>query len=449
MHYLNISFSHKNSTLEIREKLSYPDDHHKTGCLTKLNTAEEISETILISTCNRMEVFCACSDIEMATKHIFDMLTQRAGISREELQGRADIYDDSSAIHHLFSVAASLDSMVIGETQIAGQLKDAFRYSHDNGFCGQKLARVMKHAFKCAAKVRNATEISSKPVSIASVAVSKLKAVLDDVKDQKTLVIGIGEMSEITAKHLVSAGADVYIMNRTQHKADKLAAECGAKTLPLSELPKAVNEFPILFTATSAPQAIITDEIIKSCDFDRYWFDMALPRDINYHKGERINLYTIDDLKTIADENKNIREEASRKAHAIIGRSIVEFFEWLDTLDIEPMIKDIYTKAFEAAKVESDRVIKNGYIPKEYEAQVHKMSQQVMKRFLHDMTSKMRKVSEESQSGMLSGALQFLIKKDDHGMPASVEMPTSIDKSASQEMPDFVKQALKEKNEKN
>jgi len=434
MHYLNVSFSHKNSTLEIREKLSYPDDYHKTGCLTKLNKAEEISETILISTCNRMEVFCACSDIEMATKHIFDMLTARAGISREELQGRADIFDDSSAIHHLFSVASSLDSMVIGETQIAGQLKDAFRYSHDNGFCGQKIARVMKHAFKCAAKVRNATDISSKPVSIASVAVNKLKSVLDDVKGKKALVIGIGDMSEITAKHLVSAGADVYIMNRTDYKAEALAKECKAKVIDMSELPNAVNEFPILFTATSSPIPIITDEIIKSCDFDRYWFDMALPRDINYHKGERINLYTIDDLKTIADDNKTLREEASRKAHGIIGRSIVEFFEWLDTLDIEPMIKDIYTKAFEAAKIESDRVIKNGYIPKEYEAQVNKMAQQVMKRFLHDMTSKMREVSEESQSGMLSGALQYLIKKDEQGMPSS--------------MPESIKNKLKAQNEK-
>jgi len=434
MHYLNVSFSHKNSTLEIREKLSYPDDYHKTGCLTKLNSAEEISETILISTCNRMEVFCACSDIEMATKHIFDMLTERAGISREELQGRADIFDDSSAIHHLFSVASSLDSMVIGETQIAGQLKDAFRYSHDNGFCGQKIARVMKHAFKCAAKVRNATDISSKPVSIASVAVNKLKSVLDDVKGKKALVIGIGDMSEITAKHLVSAGADVYIMNRTDYKAEALAKECGAKVMDMSELPNAINEFPILFTATSSPTPIITDEIIKSCDFDRYWFDMALPRDINYHKGERINLYTIDDLKTIADDNKTLREEASRKAHGIIGRSIVEFFEWLDTLDIEPMIKEIYEKAFEAAKLESDRVIKNGYIPKEYEAQVNKMAQQVMKRFLHDMTSKMREASEESQSGMLSGALQFLIKKDEQGMPSSI--------------PESIRQKLKEANEK-
>ncbi|MDD5156777.1 glutamyl-tRNA reductase [Sulfurimonas sp.] len=412
MHYLNISFSHKNSTLEVREKLSYPDDYHVKGCLTKLNSCDAINEAILISTCNRMEVFCSCSDIAQATEYIFTTLSQRAGISIDELEGRADVYDNSSAIHHLFAVASSLDSMVIGETQIAGQLKDAFRLSYDSGFCGQKLARAMHNAFKCAAKVRNATDISSKPVSIASVAVSKLKSVLDNVSGKKALIIGAGEMSEITAKHLASSGADVYIMNRTKEKAIKLAEECSVKVLDFEELPNAVNEFEILFTATSAPKAIITDEIIKACDFDRFWFDMALPRDIDYNKGERINLYDIDDLKTIVDENKSIREDSARKAHGIIGRSTVEFFEWLDTLNIEPMIKEIYEKAFKAAREESNRVMRNGYIPKEYEAQVHKMSQQTIKRFLHDMTSKMRSVSEESKSDMVTSALQFLIKED-------------------------------------
>jgi glutamyl-tRNA reductase len=417
MHYLNISFSHKNSTLEIREKLSYPDDEHLKGCLTKLNSSEFINEAILISTCNRMEVFCSCSDIAKATQHIFEMLTQRAGISIEELEGRADIYDDSSAIHHLFSVASSLDSMVVGETQIAGQLKDAFRFSYDSGFSGQKLARAMHNAFKCAAKVRNATDISSKPVSIASVAVSNLKSLLECLSAKKALVIGVGEMSEITAKHLISNGADVYIMNRTKEKAFELAQSCGAKVLDYDQLPMVVNEFEILFTATSSPVPIITDAIIKPCDFDRYWFDMALPRDISCSKGERINLYAIDDLKTIVNENIGLREDSARAAHGIIGRAVVEFFEWLNTLDVEPMIKEIYQKASSAAKAESKRVIQNGYIPKEYETQVQKMCEQVLKRFLHDMTHKMRSVSEESKSDMITGALQFLVQDDKKSVP--------------------------------
>lgn len=415
MRYLNISFTHKNSTLEIREKLSYPDDENMHGCLKKLKSCDAINEVILISTCNRMEVLCSCNDIVEATKYIFEALSARSNISIEELEGRADISDDSSAIHHLFSVASSLDSMVVGETQIAGQLKDAFRFAYDNGYCDKKLAHAMRSAFKCAAKVRNSTQISSKPVSIASVAVSKLKSVLDNLNGKKALIIGVGEMSEIAVKHLISNGVEVYIMNRTHHKAVALAEANNAKVLELSELPHAVNEFEILFTATSSYEPIITDEIIKACDFDRYWFDLALPRDINYHKGERINLYQIDDLKNIVSENMSLREESSRAAHGIIGRAIVEFFEWLNTLDVEPMIKEIYTKAYQAAEIESKRVISKGFIPKEYEAQVNKAAQQALKRFLHNMTKEMRNSSiDDPKSDMVSGAMNFLIQQDEN-----------------------------------
>ncbi len=415
MHYLTISFSHKNSTIEIREKLSYPDDESKRGCLTKLLESDAISEAMLISTCNRMEIFCSCCDIPEATRYIFEMLKERSGMSIDELEGRADVFDDSSAIHHIFSVASSLDSMVIGETQIAGQLKDAFRFSYDNGFCFQKLERAMQHAFKCAAKIRNSTDISSKPVSIASVAVSQLKSLVDDISGKKALVIGVGEMSEITAKHLVSGNADVYIMNRTLEKAAKLADEFGAKVVEFEKLPDIINEFEIVFTATSAHDPIITDEIIQECNFDRYWFDMALPRDISFNKGERINLFQIDDLKTIVCENMGLREESAKASHTILGRAVVEFFEWLNTLDIEPMIKEIYQKAYAAANDESARVIKNGYIPKEYEYEAKKMCEQVLKRFLHDMTKKMRNVSHEAKSDTLTGALEFLVEGE--GVP--------------------------------
>ena len=417
MHYLTVSFSHKNSTIEIREKLTYPNEKSVNGCLTKLNSSDEINETILISTCNRMEIFCSCSDIVAAKEHVFNMLSERAGISIEELQERADVYDDSTAIHHLFSVASALDSIVIGETQIAGQLKDAFRFSYDKGHCDKKIARAVKSAFKCAAKVRNMTDISSKPVSVASVAVSKLKSVLDDIEGKKTLVIGVGEMSEITAKHMISHGADVYIMNRTKQKAQILADEVGAKVYDYGQLDKAVNEFEILYTATSSNTPIITDDMIKLCNYQRFWFDLAVPRDISCSYTGMIQLFTVDDLKSIVEENKGIKEGEARKAHGIVGRSVVEFFEWLDALNVEPMIKDIYKKAYKTAEIESKRAINNGYLPKEYEVQAKKMAEQTLKRFLNDMTSKMREVSTEPKSDSISGVMQMLANSENDSIP--------------------------------
>lgn len=413
MHYLIISFTHKNSTMEIREKLSYADDENKRGCLSRLLESDAISEAVLISTCNRMEVFCSVEDIPNATNHIFEMLSLRSGISIDELEGRADIFDDSTAIHHLFSVAASLDSMVLGETQIVGQLKDAFRFAYDNHFCGKKIALGMKAAFKSAAKVRNTTEISTKPVSMASVAVNMLKSLLSDLEKRKALVIGVGEMSEITAKHLKSAGVDVYIMNRTQHKAEALAKECGAKVIEFSRLSEAINEFEILFSATSSYEPIIKSDIIAAREFDRYWFDLALPRDISYEKGEKIHLYIIDDLKLMVDENISLREKEAHTAHTIIGRSVVDFFESLDTQNIESLIKEIYLKANKAAQEESQRAIESGYIPKEYHSQAQKMCLQVLKRFLHEHTSNMRSASKDAQTELLTRAINLTIKTED------------------------------------
>jgi len=395
MQYLNISFSHKNSTLEIREKLSFLDDE-LDSCLQKLSNNSAINEVMLISTCNRMEVFCSCTDTVEATKHIFEVLAKKSSINIEELEGLADIYDDSSAIFHLFSVVSSLDSMVIGETQIAGQVKDAFRFAYDHGYASQKIARAIKSAFKCAAKVRNATDISSKPVSMASVAVSKLKSLVKDLSNKKALIIGVGEMSQISAKHLINAGVKVTIMNRTFHKAQKLADELGVDVLEFEKLKDAINEYHILFTATSSQEPIITDSIIKPVDFDRYWFDLALPRDINFSKGNRINLFVIDDLKNIIDDNLTAREDAAKAAHTIIGRSVVEFFESLNMLDIEPIIKNIYQDAAKAAQEETKRVISKGFIPKEYEKEALKMCNQALKRFLHKYTKNMRENSHEA-----------------------------------------------------
>ena len=411
MHYLNISFTHKNSNLDIREKLSYSDDNDKHRCIKALIDTEYIAGAILIATCNRMEVLANCTDVEKATAHAFKHLSSRAGIPIEELKEHADIFDDSTAIHHLFSVAASLDSMVLGETQIVGQLKDAFRFSYDNNYCGKKLARAMKNAFVCAAKVRNTTEISSKPVSMASVSVAQLKSLVPDLKAKKALVIGVGEMSEITAKHLISAGADVYITNRTEHKAQKLAIECGTKTLPFTQLANVVNEFEILFTATSSPIPIITDAIVKPCSFERYWFDLALPRDIECSEDDKIHSFVIDDLTAIVDENLEFRENAARSAHGIIGRGVVDFFDWLSTQDIEPTIKEIYVKAKSAAQTESSRAVTNGYIPKEYAAQAQKMCEQALKTFLHDITQNIRTGSDDFKSELMNGAMTSIMKQ--------------------------------------
>ncbi|WP_418640473.1 glutamyl-tRNA reductase [Sulfurimonas sp. ST-27] len=416
MHYLIVSLSHKNSDLELREKFTYTDEE-KEACLQRLLKSPNISEAVMLATCNRMELYVCCSDIEEATEHMMKLLAFKGGLSEEVLRKTAEIVDDSSAIHHLFAVASSIDSMVVGETQIAGQLKDAFRFSHERGYSDKKMSRALSHAFKCAAKVRNLTDISSKPVSVASVAIKQIKEKVQNLREKKALVIGVGEMSEICAKHLVSDGVETFIANRTKQKAQTLAQECNAEVYEFGDLDKAVNEFDIIFTATGSSYPIITNELIEDVDFERFWFDLAVPRDIDIKNRKNIFLFVVDDIKDIVDANKAQREQYVRQAHGIVGRSVVEFYEWLDTLNVEPIIKEIYKKAEKAAQEETKRAIKKGFLPQEYEKQAQKMAHQAIKRFLHDMTKKMRAASHEAKSDSVTGAMQYILNDEHDNIP--------------------------------
>ena len=414
MHYLLISFSHHNSTLEIRENLALNTDPELNLCLGKMMQHETINEGIIVSTCNRLEVLASVDNVLEATNYIFVLLSKNAGLSMQELEGRGDVYEDQGAMHHLFNVASSLDSMVVGETQIVKQLKDAYRFSLDHDFCSHKLSRAMHYAFKCAAEVRNSSAISSKPVSIASVAVSKAKAQFPSIEGKKALIIGAGEMSRLCAQHLSTAGCHCVIMNRTREKAQRIADECGALVCvdDYSSLKAQINECDLVFTATGAPHAIITEDMIEPSSFERHWFDMAIPRDIDDSSMSGLTIHRIDDLKNIVNENMAMREDEAKLCYSIVGKHTMEFFELLQTLSIEPFIKGIYERAHSCAVEETSRVVSKGYIPKEYEEQMQKMNEQVLKRFLHDVTKRIRLATSNTDADSLLESIKYLCENN-------------------------------------
>ncbi len=416
MHYLTISFNHKNTTLAIREKLAYQDSE-LDGCLSKINDHPAVNEALLLSTCNRMEVFTSCSSVMDASEHIFTLLSERSGISLQELEGRADVFEDQGAIHHLFTVASSLDSMVVGETQIAGQLKDAYRFSHAHGHCAQKISRAVHYAFKCAAEVRNVSDISSKPVSVASVAVAQAKQMLDTLQGHTALVIGAGEMSVIIAKHLLAGGADVTLVNRTRSKAEEIGSELGCKVADFDELESLLHTHTMLFTSTGSQEPIITDSLVRERTEERYWFDIAVPRDIELDDRDGIHLFRVDDLKEIVNENITMREDEAKACYVVVGRYTMEFFDWIKSLSVEPMIKELYMRAHEAAVEETERAVNKGFIPKEYRDQAQKMSEQALKRFLHGMTKRIRDVSGQTKSDILVDSMKFILGEEGENLP--------------------------------
>jgi glutamyl-tRNA reductase len=415
MHYLTISFTHKNTDISIREKLSFSDEEKKTKFICSLQSHPSINETIVLSTCNRVEIICSVNDPDNAIGFIFDNIALSSTVEKEDLEQRADIYEDNGAIHHLFSVSSSLDSLVIGETQIVGQLKDAFRFSVENNFCGQKLGRAMHYAFRCAATVRASTDISKNPISVSSVAVSKAQELMGSLEGIEVIVVGAGEMSTLAAKHAQTHGARVIIVNRNLENAQKLANELdqSVQIEPYSKLKEFINSHSVVFSATGAPHSVITDDMIEKVDFRRYWFDIAVPRDIEISETDLIDVYAVDDLEEIVTKNLSLREKQAKVAYSIVGNSTMEFFKWLQTLSVDPIIKELREKARACSEKELKRAFKKGNIPIEYKEEVEKILHYAFNSFLHHPTKTLKEVAERPESDTIVQSVQEIFNIND------------------------------------
>lgn len=417
MSYLVISFSHKNIDIKMREKLAFNGDEDKDRYLKQILENEHTKEAVVLSTCNRVEIVTRSSNIKNSAKNIIEKLASYSGLDFDTLYDRADIYDNDGAVHHLFSVASALDSLVIGETQIVGQLKDAFRFSQAKGHCSTNITRVMHYAFKCAANVRNATSLGTGSVSVASTAVAKAKDIIGNTKGVKALVIGAGEMSELTIKHLLSSGFDVVLTSRDLKKAQILAdtfftesanaQDTNVSVEPYSELSNLLSRIPVMITATSAPYPIITKENAPSSSIARYWFDIAVPRDIDENISlSGLEIFSVDDLQDIVNENMSLRAEQAKMAYSIVSRMSMEFFEWLKSLEIEPVVKNLYLKGETIIDKKLKNAIKKGYIRADEEENIRKLCQTVITEYLHNPSKQLKDISKNMECDVVVSTVQ-------------------------------------------
>lgn len=409
MHYTIISFSYKNSSVEVRESLKLADAQQHHALLKAMCADNLINEVMLTSTCNRIEVFATTKDTKESRSLLFNYLALHTGLTQHYLQEQADMYTDEGAIHHLFSVAASLDSLVVGETQIVGQLRDALKFSSEHGYSKQKIARIMDFAFKCAAEIRQQTQISSKPVSIASIAVAKAENEAGSLNEKIALVVGAGEMSRLACQYLVPLGTKVILINRTRAKALEIQAETpDVEVDDYENLTHWVRQADIIFTATSAPEPIISLDMLEDFSKRRFWFDLAIPRDIEPFEHSLVQLFVVDDLEEIAQSNRAFRNEEAKNSYAIVSKLTHEYYEWLKSMEVEPFIKSLYLKAFEATKQEHQRALKKGFIPESLAFSSEKFAQQAMKRFLHEVSQSIRKKAHNSNADQIIDSLQEL-----------------------------------------
>ncbi|WP_456457522.1 glutamyl-tRNA reductase [Nitratifractor sp.] len=400
MHYQVVSFNYKRCDLDQREALAFTDDDEIRDFLRTLVHFDFMIEAFVINTCNRIEIVSASRD-NFATFHaILGLLSRRTGVGFHELAQSAMRYEDEAAVEHLFSVVSSLDSLVIGEAQITGQVKQGFRLSYENATAGRELNRVLSYAVKCAAEVRNATNISENPISIASVAVAQAQELMNgSLAGMTGVVVGTGEMGRLAAKHLLRSGADVLLVSRTREKAVALAEELGenVRVGDFAKLKDYLNRYRLLFTATASPEPIITPGMLEEKALDRIWFDMAIPRDVAEMGECNVRLYRIDDLQAISKNNHALRQEQALRASEIVQRYKEEFFRWLQALSVEPVIKRMRLDIDSVVDEEVERVLRKGYLPREYEANLRYAMKQAFDKYLHQPTRQLRAISKESE----------------------------------------------------
>ncbi|NLY04244.1 MAG: glutamyl-tRNA reductase [Campylobacter sp.] len=399
MDYLSISFTHKNTDISVREKLAF--DKPKQKELLKLVCSNQsISECLLLSTCNRVEILALVKELDLSKNYIIKVISILSGLELSELEYRADVFYGSGAVHHIFSVASSLDSLVIGETQIAGQLKEALNFALEENFAKDSLKRLVEYSFKCAAEVRNKTEISKNPVSVSSVAVTKAKEILGNLNSIDAVVVGAGHMSELACRHLISNGAKITLVNRSEKRAFKLMDNLSSqvKFEPFSNLKEVINSHKLIFTSTAAPNVIIDDDMIKNVNFERYFFDIAVPRDIDIKESSKVKLFSVDDLQEIVKQNLVLREEQAQEAYAIVGRYTSDFYKWLKSLATTPIIKALRGLAKDIADEQIAKALEKGYLKSCDEGEVRRLVDQVFRAFLHTPTINLKDIGSDKDT---------------------------------------------------
>ncbi|HXE97295.1 MAG TPA: glutamyl-tRNA reductase [Dongiaceae bacterium] len=416
MNIIVVGLSHKTATVEIREKVAFsPNQIEKP--LGELVRLDGIIEGVIVSTCNRVEIYATTRDIAGGIARIKRFMADYHHLAFEMLEPHLYSYHAESAIRHVFRVASSLDSMVVGEPQILGQIKTSYGYAAEFKSSGIILNRFLHKAFSVAKRVRTETKIASSAVSVAFAAVELAKKILGDLSDKTVMLIGAGEMCELAAKHFLNSGAKgVMVTNRTFERAERLAEEFGGEAVPFESFLEHLHRADIVLSSTGAPHCIIGPkdavEVIKRRRFKPIFFiDIAVPRDIDpkVDDVENAYLFTVDHLQEIVQANLAQRSLEAEKAEEIIEQEIGQFHKWLSTLEVTPTIVALRNRFDEIRRVELDKTI-SGWkeLPPDAEKRLEALTVAMMNKLLHAPTATLKQSGQGGRVDLYVDALRQL-----------------------------------------
>lgn len=420
MTILAVGVNHKTAPVDIRERISFGPDI-LVGALRSLAGHAEVGEGLILSTCNRTEVYCTVAS--EGSDLVANWLGRFHGLNPEHITPYLYTRVDRDAVSHLLRVSSGLDSMVLGEPQILGQVKAAFQAASDSGTAGKLLGRMFQHAFAVAKQVRTDTAIGNSPVSVAFAAVSLARQIFSDLSDQTALLVGAGETVELAARHLRQHGVGrIVVANRTVERAHALAVQFDGYAIALTELANHLPEADIVIASTASPLPVLGKGAVERALKKRrrrpiFMVDIAVPRDIEPEVGELgdVYLYTVDDLQSVVDEGMRSRREAAEQAEEIVDFHTEEFLGWLRSLDAVTLIQDFRDRAEQQRDEVLAKALRQLASGKSAEEVVSFLAHTLTNKLLHGPSARLRQAGRDGQDELLDAANELFQLSDKFG----------------------------------
>jgi glutamyl-tRNA reductase len=417
MGILTLGLNHNTAPVSIRERLVFPAERLKHA-LTGLIQLPEVEEAAILSTCNRTELYCGA---EIQNHDVLiEWMAHEQRLRREDFQPFLYTHTDAETIRHMFRVACGLDSMILGEPQILGQMKSAYQTAAEAGTLGKTLGKLFQYTFTAAKKVRTDTAIGSSPVSVAFAAVRLAQRIFDDLGRQTAILIGAGETIELTARHLAENRiGELIIANRTYDKAHALAQQFNGFAISLAELPKHLARADIVVSSTASPLPILGKGSVESAIKTRkhkpmFMVDLAVPRDIEpeVQQLRDVYLYTVDDLRHTVEENLRSRQEAAKQAEEIIDTEVDHFLAWLRAQGATATIRDFRGQAEyirDEALAKARQALRAGRSPEE---SLDLLANLLTNKLIHIPSTQIKQAGAHERHDLIAAARELFQLKD-------------------------------------
>ena len=403
MHILLTGVNHATAPLDVRERVSF-SRHQLHEALPLL--ADHVGEGVILSTCNRTEVYTVSDAPSDAATRIRDFVADYHGLEPSLVSPHLHDQTGVDAVRHLFRVASGLDSMILGESEILGQVRNALTAAAENGSLGAPVSRLFHRAIRTGRRARDETDVGRNALSVSYAAVGLAQRVLGDLRGLRVLLIGAGNAGQLVARALRTTGSsDLMIANRTSERGEELARSLDGRAVDFSELGPTLEAADIVITATEAPDYVLERGAVASAMGGRpgrpmFLFDLSVPRNIEPTAGDidEVSLFNIDDLSSIAEENLESRREAAADAEEIVEGEVVRFMAWWDSLEALPLIRTLRERAERTREAELARALRKlpDLSADEIEA-LDAMTRSIINRLLHDPTVALKRRSDRSQ----------------------------------------------------